>query len=411
MNQQRISPAPELPGAPIGFVEFVALVASLMSLTALGIDSMLPALPAIGDSLGVATENERQFVITAFLAGFGIAQLVHGPLADRFGRRTMLLWSLGLYTVANAACALSHGFSLLLVARFAGGATIAANRVALIALVRDCYHGRAMAKVMSIAFMVFMIVPVLAPAFGQTVLLFADWRGIFWTVAGIAIGIFAWFFVRMPETLRPENALPLSMSRVARGWRTAVTDRWSLGYTLASGLLMGGLYGYLNSVQQIMFDTFRKPSLLAVMFALTATLMAAANLTNARLVMRLGTRLISHSAVTALIVLSAIHLVIASLGYETVASFVILQALAMACFGLATSNFSAMAMENMGGIAGTASSVQGFISITLGVMIGAAIGQAFDGTTRPLAAGFLLAGVLSLVAVAITERGRLFRPV
>ena len=422
MTQQRAILATEAPeaapsvvpegpaGAPIGFVEFVALVASLMSLTALGIDSMLPALPAIGDALGVVSENERQFIITAFLAGFGVAQLVHGPMADRYGRRTMLLWSLGLYTIANAACALSHSFTLLLVARFIGGATIAANRVALIALVRDCFHGRAMAKVMSIAFMVFMIVPVLAPAFGQTVLLFANWRGIFWTVAAIAIGIWLWFFIRMPETLRPENVLPLSMPLIVRGWRTTLTDRWSLGYSLASGLLMGGLYGYLNSVQQIMFDTFRKPHLLAVMFAVTAVLMAAANLANARLVMRLGTRLISHSAVTGLIVLSAIHLAIASSGHETIVSFVLLQALAMACFGLATSNFSAMAMENLGGIAGTASSVQGFISITLGVTMGAVIGQAFDGTTRPLAIGFLLAGVLSLVVVAVTERGRLFRP-
>ena len=422
MEQQTLSSASATPGAPpvaevagpagapIGFVEFVALVASLMSLTALGIDSMLPALPAIGSSLGIVTANERQFVITTFLAGFGVAQLVHGPMADRYGRRTMLLWSLGLYAIANAACAMSQSFTLLLIARFIGGATIAANRVALIALVRDCYHGRAMAKVMSIAFMVFMIVPVLAPAFGQTVLLVANWRGIFWTVAGIAIAIWLWFFIRMPETLRPENVLPLSFARVAGGWRTTVTDRWSLGYSLGSGLLMGGLYGYLNSVQQIMFDAFHRPRLLAVMFALTATLMAVANLTNARLVMRLGTRLISHSAVTALIVLSALHLAIASSGHETIWSFCLLQALGMACFGLATSNFSSMAMENMGGIAGTASSVQGFVSITLGVTMGALIGQAFDGTTRPLAAGFLLAGVLSLGVVAITERGRLFRP-
>jgi len=402
--------AAEPAGAPIGFVEFVALVAALMSLAALGIDSMLPALPAIGAALGVATENQRQFIVTAFVLGFGIAQLAHGPLADRFGRRTVLLWAIGGYVIANIACAVSASFELLLAARVFGGAMVAATRVATVAMVRDCYHGRPMARVMSIAFMVFMIVPVLAPAFGQTVLLFANWRGIFWVVAGLSLLVWTWFFIRMPETLHADAQQPLSVKRVAGGWKQTLSDRWSLGYTLASTSLMGALYGYLNSVQQIMFDTFRHPQLLAVMFAVTAALMAAANLTNARLVMRLGTRLISHSAVTALVVLSAIHLAVALAGYETLVGFVILQALTMGCFGLATSNFSSMAMENMGGIAGTASSVQGFTSVTFGAMIGVVIGQAFDGTTAPLAAGFLLCGIVSLVVVAITERGRLFRP-
>ena len=402
--------APEPAGAPIGFVEFVALVAALMSLAALGIDSMLPALPAMGRSLGVATENQRQFIITAFILGFGVAQLAHGPLADRYGRRAVLLWAIGGYVVANIACAVSASFTLLLAARVFGGAMVAATRVATVAIVRDCYHGRPMARVMSIAFMVFMVVPVMAPAFGQTVLLFANWRGIFWVVAGLSLGIWMWFFVRMPETLRPEARQPLSVSRIWAGWKQTLGDRLSLGYTLASTSLMGALYGYLNSVQQIMFDTFDRPKLLAVMFAVTATLMAGANLTNARLVMRLGTRLISHSAVTMLVVLSAIHLAIALAGYETLVGFVVLQALTMGCFGLATSNFSSMAMENMGGIAGTASSVQGFTSITVGAVVGVVIGQAFNGTTAPLAAGFLICGLMSLLVVAITERFRLFRP-
>lgn len=410
VTRQSTPPAAAEPvGAPIGFVEFVALVAALMSLAALGIDSMLPALPAIGTALGIATENQRQFIITAFVLGFGVAQLAHGPLADRFGRRTVLLWAIGGYIVANAACALSASFPLLLAARVFGGAMVAATRVATVAMVRDCYHGRPMARVMSIAFMVFMIVPVLAPAFGQTVLLFANWRGIFWVVAALSLAIWIWFFVRMPETLHVDAQQPLSLRRVAAGWKQTLSDRWSLGYMLASTSLMGALYGYLNSVQQIMFDTFKHPQLLAVMFAVTATLMATANLANARLVMRLGTRLISHSALCLLVVLSAIHLAIALAGYETLVGFVILQALTMGCFGLATSNFSSMAMENMGAIAGTASSVQGFTSVTFGAVIGVVIGQAFDGSTAPLAAGFLVCGIMALTVVLFTERGRLFR--
>ncbi|MBB4155186.1 DHA1 family bicyclomycin/chloramphenicol resistance-like MFS transporter [Sphingomonas jinjuensis] len=411
MTQQPETQAPAVAGAPIGFVEFVALVAALMSLTALGIDSMLPALPAIGEALNVDSDNHRQFVVTAFVVGFGAAHLIHGPLADRFGRRRVLLCSMAGYAVANAAAAMAGSFTLLLIARVVGGALIAATRVATVALVRDCFHGRAMAKVMSIAFMVFMLVPILAPSFGQGVLLFANWRGIFWAISVASLVVFTWFYLRMPETLKPEDALPLSVGRIVGGWEVTVRDRWSLGYTLASGMLLGALYGYLNSVQQIVSETFGHGSWLGGMFAATSFLMAIANLTNARLVMRLGTRLISHSALTLLILLSAVHLTLALAGIENLWTFLALQAVTMACFGLATSNFSAMAMENMGHIAGTASSVQGFVSVLLGSGIGVVIGQAFDGTTRPLEAGFLICGIISFVIVAITERGRLYRPV
>ncbi len=405
-----ISDAEAMRGAPIGFVEFVALVAALMSLTALGIDSMLPALPAIGTSLGITGANSRQFIVTAFVIGFGVAQLVHGPLADRYGRRTVLLWSLGLYAVANVACAAAGSFVLLLVARAAGGAVIAAARVATIALVRDCYHGRAMARVMSIAFMVFMIVPILAPTFGWAVLQFGNWRAIFGVIAVLTLGIMAWFWMRMPETLEPDNVLPITPQRILADWRQTLGDRLSLGYTLAATALMGSLYGYLNSIQQIMADVFHRPNLLALIFATTSVTMAVANLMNSRVVMRLGTRLISHGSLCALVVVSIIHLAAILIGWESLVSFAVFQALTLGCFGLAVSNFSAMAMENMGRIAGTASSVQGFVSVTAGAVIGAMIGQAFDGTTVPLVAGFLLAGLVALAFVALTERGRLFRP-
>ena len=402
---------PAAHGAPLAMPEFVALIAALMALGALGIDSMLPALPAIGASLDVAGDNDRQFVITAFVVGFGMAQLVHGPLADRFGRRRTLLISLVAYAIANVLCAISGSFALLLAARACGGAAIAATRVSTVAIVRDCYSGRAMARVMSIAFMVFMIVPVLAPTVGAGVLLFGGWRDIFWAVAGAALAVLAWFGLRMPETMRPEDRQPISAARIAAGWRATLTDRWSLGYTLASTALLGALYGYLNSIQQIMADTFGRPKLLVLIFATTASTMALANLFNARLVIRLGTRLISHSALVLLVVTSALHLALILAGHESLIAFGILQAIILGCFGLSTSNFSAMAMENMGHIAGTASSVQGFVSVTIGAAIGAVIGQAFDGTSAPLGAGFLLAGLVALACVAVTERGRLFRPV
>lgn len=394
---------------PLAFAEFVPLIAALMALGSLGIDSMLPALPAIGASLGVVSENERQLIVTAFLIGMGLGQLIHGPLADRYGRRPVMLGALAVYFASNVAASLAGSFELMLAARVIGGISVAATRVVTIALVRDCFTGRAMARVMSLAFIVFMIMPVLAPTFGQTILLFGKWRLIFgMTALGTAI-VTLWFGLRMPETLHPDDKRPLAPARLARGFMQTLGDRWSLGYTLASAALLGALYGYINSIQQIMFDTFHRPGLLVIVFAITAATMALTNFVNSRLVMRLGTRVISHSALLTQIALSGIHLVIAATGHETLAIFVVLQALTMGCFGLATSNFSAMAMENMGHIAGTASSVQGFIGITIGAVIGAMVGQAFAGTTVPLYIGFFGAGLVALGVILITEHGRLFR--
>lgn len=395
--------------APIAFGEFVALCAALMALTALGIDSMLPALPAIADSLGVTVANDRQYVITAFLVGFAIAQLAHGPLSDRFGRRPVLIAALLFAVVANLAAAAAQSFTLLLAARFAGGMAVAGARVVTVAMVRDCFSGRAMARVMSLVFMVFMAAPVLAPSFGQLVLLVAPWRWIFIGIAIVSAVVLAWFMARMPETLAAEDKHPFELSRLAKGYRSVVIDRQSAGYTLAAALLSGGLFGFINSIQQIMEVVFGRPELLSVIFICVAGLMAVANYSNSRIVMRFGMRFLSHSALAALIVIAAVHLVVALAGVESLVVFAILQAMMMACFGLATSNFSAMAMSNMGHIAGTASSVQGFVSTLGGALIGAVIGQSFDGSTVPLYAGFLICGLIALVIVAIVEKGRMFR--
>ncbi|WP_082472805.1 multidrug effflux MFS transporter [Sphingomonas sp. Leaf357] len=403
------SDAPQ--GASLHFVEFVALVAALMALGALGIDSMLPALPAIGLTLGVRDPGDFPLVITFFMIGFGLAQIVHGPLADRYGRRPVLIVALCGYVLFNALAALSHSFTLLLLARLAGGAMIASTRVVAVALVRDCYSGRAMARVSSLAFMTFMIVPVLAPSFGQIVLLLGSWRLIFWAVAAIATLVVAWFTLRMPETLADADREALSWRALARNWRITVTDRHSLGYSLATTALQGALFGYLGSIQPIMDKVFHRPALLGIAFAASAGLMAVANLLNSQIVMRVGMRRISQSALVMMILASSASLTLTLSGSETLWLFVALQAVTMASFGLAASNFSAMAMDKVGHIAGTASSVQGLVTTTGGALAGALIGRAFDGTTVPLHIGFLAGGMIALVVIAIVERGRLFRPV
>ncbi|NML07627.1 multidrug effflux MFS transporter [Sphingomonas sp. G-3-2-10] len=395
--------------APLGFKEFVGLVAAMMALTALGIDSMLPALPAIGDSLDVATANHRQYVITSFLIGFAFAQLVYGPLSDRFGRRPVLLVALGAYVLTSAVAAISGSFELLLLSRAAMGTAAAGARVVTVALVRDCYSGRAMARVMSLAFIVFMAAPIVAPNFGELMLLFGNWRLIFWGVAGVSGLVMLWFWLRMPETMSADARQSLHPARIARDYALVMKDRAAVGYTLAITLLSGGMFGFIGSIQQIMADVFHQPKLLTVMFAAVASMMAVGAYMNSRLVMRLGMRLISHSALAVLIVLAGLHLLVAWSGAESLWTFGILQGAMMLFIALANANFSAMAMERMGDIAGTASSLQGFTTTLGGALIGALIGQAFNGTTVPLYAGFFILGVLAFGIIAVAERGRLFR--
>ncbi len=401
---------PMLDSPPIRLAEFVPLIAALIALGALGIDTMLPALPDIARRLGVDAILDGPLILTVFVVGLGIGQLIHGPLTDRYGRRPVLIVGLLGYIAGNLCAGLANSFELLLIVRFVSGLAIAASRVVTIALIRDCFSGRAMAQVTSLAFMVFMAVPIVAPSIGQAILLLGSWRLIFEVIAGVATLCLIWFAIRMPETLRQENRSPLSVKATLAGWRETLSDRYSVGYTIAALIAQGAIFGYLGSIQPIMERVFHRPELLGAVFAASAGTMAAANLLNSRIVMRLGMRRISQAALLVMIASSGTGLVIGQLGDEPLLVFVVLQAITMACFGLATSNMSAMAMENMGSIAGVASSVQGFFGITMGAVIGWAIGRSFDGTTLPLHLGFLVAGVCGIVIAAIVERGRLFHP-
>lgn len=408
-----MTPPASAPAAPDfkgpGFPEFVALIAMMMALNALAIDAMLPALPAIGDALGVASENGRQWVITAYLLGFGVAQILYGPLADRFGRKPVLMIGLALYIVFSLLAAFSPTFELLIAARVGTGIGAAALRVLAVSIVRDRYSGRTMARVMSLSFLVFLGVPILAPALGQLILTVAPWQWVFGVLAVGGTAFAIWAAIRLPETLHPEDRMPIQAGRIASAFRLALTNRRSIGYTLAITAISGALFGFINSSQQIFFDVFHAPGLFTVLFGAVAGGIAVASLLNARLVERLGSRLISHTALLGFITMSAIHAAVAMSGHETIWTFAVLQALTMFCFGFIAGNFGSMAMEPMGHIAGTASSAQGFISTTGGATLGFVIGQQFNGSTVPMTTGFVLLGLMALVSVLFAERGHLFR--
>lgn len=393
---------------PLSFREFVALIATLMATNALSIDPMLPALPDIGAALGIDDPNHRQWIITCYFLGLGIGALIYGPLSDRFGRRRVLLWSMALFLSSTLFCALAPSFPLLLAGRFITGFFAAASRVIAVSIVRDRFQGDRMARVMSLAFIVFMIVPVLAPAFGQAVLAIAPWRWIFGVLLILGVMAYAWIALRLPETLAPENRVAINPRAFVRTLGTVVSNRSSIGYMLASGTVMGGLVGFITSVQQIFFDVFGAHDFFPYGFAMIAGCMALGSYFNSRLVERMGARRLSQSALIILITLSAVHSLVAVTGFETLVSYIGFQALTMLLFSFTGSNFSAISMEPFARGAGLASSFQAFLTTILSSLLGALVGAQFNGTTLPLAIGFMGYGMIALLLVWWAEHGRLF---
>lgn len=402
--QQAVSPI-----LAVSRAEFIALCASLMALNALAIDVILPGLSQMGAALGVENENARQYVITAYAVSFGAAQLFFGPICDRFGRRAPLLVGLSIYIAAAAFAVVAPSFEVLLFLRALQGAGAAATRVVAISSIRDVYGGRRMAQAMSLVMMVFMIVPVVAPGAGQLTMLIEGWRAIFVFMAAVALAISIWAWLRLPETLHPEYRRELSLDRVLEGFKIVASTRVSVCYTVATAFIFGALFGFINSAQQIYIEIYHLGLWFPVVFAGVASLMSLSAFLNSRFVGQIGMRRLSHGALLGFITVSLIWLAISLAIPVPFWLMLLLLSLAMFQFGWIGSNFNALAMEPLGHVAGTASSVLGFMQTAVGGVLGAAIGQSFDGTVMPLAAGFSIVSVLSLGSVLIAERGKLFR--
>lgn len=390
--------------------EFITFIAALMAVNALGVDLMLPALADIGRDLAVSAANHRQWVVTVYMLGFGAGQLVYGPLADRFGRRPILLATLAGFVAASVFAASSATFPALLGARLLQGLMSASTRVLAVAIVRDGSSGRQMARTMSIAQMIFFLVPILAPTLGQGLLAIGPWRFIFYALGTFATAVLAWTALRLPETLPVGRRVSISLANLRVSYRLTLTNRFSIGYAAAASLTFGGILSFVSSAQQIFVDEFGAGERFTLLFAICAGAMGLASFANSQLVERLGTRWISQSAVLGLVTLSIIHLVIIATGMETLVSYMVLQALSMTCIGLCGSNFGSMAMEPVGHIAGTASSLQGFITSVGAVLVATVIGQSYAGTTLPLAIGYLCIGLTVLAIVYVVEEGHLFHP-
>ncbi|KEO92204.1 Bcr/CflA subfamily drug resistance transporter [Erythrobacter longus] len=392
---------------PLGQRELIVLMAMLMSLQAFGIDAMLPALGDIARDLS-AQGNDRQLVIGIYFLGAGIGALFPGALADRFGRRPILFISLVTYIGFSLACMFVPDFQSLLIMRFTQGLCTAGLSVLPAAVVRDQVGGDKMAKLMSLIMMTFLVVPLIAPAIGQVILMVAGWKAIFGFMAFMGIGVGAWAYFRMPETLAPENAQPIRPGAIARNMAQALSNRSAIGYVIGSSLVFGSLFGFLNSSQQLIAESFGMGDYFAFIFGGCVLGMVLANFLNSRIVERFGARRVSHAALFAFIVSASLQMWSASDGQQTVWEFLPLLSINMAMLGFVGANFSSIAMQPFFHIAGAASSIHTALRMTAGGALGALIGAAYDGTAFPLATAMVVCSIMTLCIVLFSEKGKLF---
>ena len=396
---------------PIGRTELIIMMASLMSLNALAIDIMLPALGFISDDFALPNVNDRQWTITSYIYGMAMGSILYGSLADRYGRKPVLLVTIGIYTGFGIFCAFAWDYQMLLIGRFIQGLAASAMGVLANSIIRDRYDGDAMARSMSTIMMVFMIVPITAPLLGQMVLHVAPWKAIFLVLSTAGLATFLWVITRLPETLHPDHKTPIKARSVAAAWYAVIFNRNSFGHVIASGLMMAPLFAYIASAQQIFFDIFGAGDIFVYIFALSAGAMSIASFTNSRIVMRFGARRVSQAALIFFILVSIIHFALAEAGWLNLWSFTAVLVPSMAMVGFTGANFSSIAMQPFGKTAGVASSFQNFARSGLSSVLGAAIGLQFDGTVLPLATGFMVCGMASLAFVFWAEEGKLFRRV
>lgn len=392
----------------LGFTEFVAIVAALMALNALAIDVMLPALGDIGRAFAISDPNERQKIVIVYLIGFGSAQLVCGPLSDRFGRRPVLLGGLTLYALAGLLSVFAPTMEQMLLARLLQGIGCAAPRVVALSAVRDCYSGARMGRVMSLVMMVFMSVPVIAPSIGQLILFVAPWRAIFLMLTFGGFAMLGWCLLRLRETLPVEERRPLSVTAVLGAYRTTLATRTTFGYMLATTLIFGALFSFIASAQQIYVDLFGLGAAFPLVFAAMGLALAASSFLSASLVERIGLRPLSHWALVAYALLNIVQVIAALTFGSNLFVFTGLLVLGVFSFGLIGPNFNAIAMEPLGHIAGAASAMLGFVTTSGGAALGFLVSSRFDGSVLPLTLGFACFALSGLAVVAWTERGRMF---
>ena len=379
----------------------------MMSLTALSTDAMLPALPQISSDLNLQNANYRQLVVSVLFIGLAFGQLFFGPYSDKVGRKPAIYAGYGLYIAGSIISIFAFSYPMMLFGRLMQGVGISAPRAITLALVRDRYEGRAMAQVMSFIMTIFILVPMIAPLMGQTILLFSGWRSIFGSFVLLAVITLVWFSMRMPETLAPEDRAPFSLRRIWKTTLEIIKIKPAIGYTITAGLVSGAHMGYLNSAQQVFQEQYALGELFPLYFALIALSLGMAFLFNARLVMIFGMRsLVRWSLIMVFAVsIAGLGMVLLTKGQPPLGLLLAYFMISFFGIGILFGNNNALAMQPLGHIAGIGAAIVGSLSTLIAIPLGVMIGQSYNGTILPLVAGIAILTGLSLVVVNWTEAG------
>ena len=380
--------------------EFVILVSIMFGMIAFGTDTMLPAFPNIAKDLNLSNVNKAQLIISSFILGTGIGQLISGPISDTFGRKPVITIGLGIFIIACCIAYYAKSLELMLVARFIQGLGVSAPRTVTMALIRDLYSGRKMAQVMSLAMAIFVLVPALAPSLGQVLFINFGWRSIYIAFIFFALLGLIWLNLRQPETLPISERKKLKANEYFNAFKLVVTNASVVKYILTLALGFGALFGYLNSAQQIFVDTFSAGMKFPLYFAIISILAAPASFINASLVMKYGMRLLATIGFALQIIFAVIILLILNTSILAdqlfLTIFVIWSTIAFFLKGLYFGNLNALAMEPMGKIAGMASAIIGASATMVGILIAVFIGLAFNGTATPVLLGYIICSTAAL---------------
>lgn len=385
--------------------EFIVLMASLMSLVALSIDTLLPALPQIGESLQVVDPARNQLLITMIFLGLGFGQLVFGPLSDSFGRKSMVYFGFAVFVIASIICVTTDSFEMMIFGRILQGVGLSSPRTIAIAMVRDTFSGDYMAKVLSIIVVFFILVPVVAPTFGQFILNLSSWKTIFNVNLILGVGIVVWFWLRQPETLEKSKRIKFSFTLFYDGLKEFLRFKQSIAFTLVSGFITGSFMVYLSTSQQIFQEQYGLGDLFPYFFASTAIAIGAATFLNSRLVMRFGSRRLAYIAVMSYFLVSLLYVLLFLNGVNpsiyVLIGFFLVQFFSI---GLIFGNVRSLAMEPLGHIAGIGAAINGFVSTVMAVPIAYFIGSYVKVSVLPLFIGFTVFGFLSVLVFAYLQR-------
>jgi len=403
-------PTPSAKGKPIGFAEFIALMAALTAMVAISIDVILPALGSIGDDLAAENPNDRQLTVTMFFLGLAVSQIVYGPLSDSFGRRFGIFLGLGIYLAGTALCLYSETLPTLIAGRIIQGIGAAGPRIVANAIVRDRYSGRPMAQVSSLIMMVFIIVPVFAPLLGQGIIMLVPWRGIFWFLAFFALICFVWSALRLEETLPEAERNPFRPGPIFVALRVIVSNRLAVGCTLSMGFVFAAFLAFLSSSQQVLGEAYGLGELFPVTFSALAIVVGVTSAMNAALVVRFGMQRLSTIGIVAMGVASfGYALWFWVFGMPPLWGAILWLAICVGAIGIIFGNLNAMAMEPLGKVAGVGAGAIGSVSSLMSSLLGTAIASSYDGTALPISLGFLACSIAALLSLRWATKERVRR--